>query len=60
MYNLSKEPILDSNFETTEIAEAPAVIIEKPKAFEQLGLKEIELKKYGQHIDIKSNSVLDY
>ena len=56
MYNLSKEPIS----KTAEVVEASPVVIDKPKAFEQLGLKETELKKYGQHIDTKSNSVLDY
>ena len=42
MYNLSIEPIL----ETVEVIETPApvITIEKPKAFEQLGLKETELK----------------
>ena len=56
MYNHPKEPIS----KTAEVVEASPVVIDKPKAFEQLGLKETELKKYGQHIDTKSNSVLDY
>ena len=40
--NQQKEPIP----EKADVIEAPAptIIIEKPKAFEQLGLKETELK----------------
>ena len=40
MYNHPKEPIS----KTAEVVEASPVVIDKPKAFQQLGLKETELK----------------